>query len=154
MICGCSIGSLGWELEEAGVQNVTLKTATFTGTQNGLRIKTWTRRSNGFVKDVFEQVTMVNVKNPILIDQNYCPSNENCPDGEVSEVKISNVVYDDVHGTSATQVAVKLDCSKTSPCSGISLKDVNLVYKGQPANSSCSNAAGTAYGLPQPTSCL
>ncbi|XP_071698489.1 polygalacturonase-like [Rutidosis leptorrhynchoides] len=152
---GISIGSLGWELEEAGVQNVTVKTATFVGTQNGVRIKTWARRSNGFVKDVvFEQVTMVNVKTPILIDQNYCPSNENCPEGQVSEVKISNVLYDDIHGTSATQVAVKLDCSTKSPCSGISLQNIKLVYNGQPANSSCSNAVATAYGSPQPTSCM
>ncbi|KAK9949702.1 hypothetical protein M0R45_005219 [Rubus argutus] len=34
----CRIGSLGKEQEEDGVQNLTVKTVTFTGTQNGLRI--------------------------------------------------------------------------------------------------------------------
>ncbi|XP_071698612.1 polygalacturonase-like [Rutidosis leptorrhynchoides] len=151
---GISIGSLGSALEEAGVQNVTVKTATFTGTQNGVRIKTWAKPSNGFVKDVvFEQVTMVNVKNPIIIDQYYCPGSKNCPKGEVAEVKISNVLYDDIHGTSATQVAVKLNCSTISPCSGISFENINLVYKGQPAISSCTNAA-TASGSLQSTSCM
>nr|GEX30332.1 polygalacturonase-like [Tanacetum cinerariifolium] len=82
-----SIGSLGWELQEAGVQNITVKTTTFVG------------------------------------------------------VKISNVVYEDVHGTSATQVAVKFDCNNGSPCNEIRLKDVNLVYAGKPAVSSCSHAA-------------
>ncbi|KAI3823146.1 hypothetical protein L1987_04578 [Smallanthus sonchifolius] len=98
---GISIGSLGWELEEPGVQNVTVKTTTFIGTQNGLRIKTWARNSNGFVKDVvFKDATMMKVKYPIIIDGNYCPDNENCP-SQVSGVKINNVVYEDVHGTSA-----------------------------------------------------
>ena len=141
-------------MQEAGVQNITVKTTTFVGTQNGVRIKAWARRSNGFVKNiVFKQVTMVNVQYPIIIDGNYCPHNQNCPN-DISGVKISDVVYEDVHGTSATQVAVKFDCSKGSPCNGIRLKDVNLVYTGKPAVSSCSYAAGTASGLLLPTSCL
>ena len=38
------------------------------------------RPSNGFVKNVvFQHIGMVNVQNPIVIDQNYCPSQENCP---------------------------------------------------------------------------
>lgn len=76
----CSIGSLGWKLQESGVQNVTIKTVTFTGTTNGVRVKTWARPSNGFVRDVlFQHIVMVNVKNPIIIDQNYCPNHESCP---------------------------------------------------------------------------
>ena len=76
----CSIGSLGQNLQEDGVQNVTVKTITFTGTQNGVRIKTWAKPSNGFVRGVlFQHATMVNVQNPIIIDQNYCPDNKNCP---------------------------------------------------------------------------
>ncbi|KAJ0606108.1 putative endo-polygalacturonase [Helianthus annuus] len=151
---GISIGSLGWELNEPGVQNVTVKTTTFVGTTNGLRIKAWARSSNGFVNGVyFKGATMMNVKFPIIIDGNYCPNNNNCPN-EASGVKISNVMYENVHGTSATRVAVKFDCSKGNPCSGIVLKDVDLKFGGQPANSSCSYAAGTASGLLQPTSCL
>lgn len=98
------------------------------GTQNGVRIKAWARRSNGFVKDVvFQHSTMVKVQNPIIIDANYCPNNENCPN-QISGVKISNVMYEDVHGTSATRVAVKFDCRKGKPCTEIRLKDVNLKY--------------------------
>ena len=67
-------------MREPGVQNVTVKTVTFTGAQNGARIKTWGRPSNGFVRGVlFQHIDMVNVKNPILIDQNYCPNNKGCP---------------------------------------------------------------------------
>ncbi|KAJ0800845.1 putative endo-polygalacturonase [Helianthus annuus] len=104
-------------------KNVTVKSTTFIGTQN-VRIKTWARQSNRFVKNViFQHSTMVNLQNPIIIDANYCPNNGNCPK-QVSVVKISHVVYEDVHRTSATRVAVKFDCSKAKPCSGIRLKDV------------------------------
>jgi len=62
------------------VQNVTVKSATFTGTENGVRIKSWARPSNGFVRNViFQHLTMVNAQNPIIIDQKYCPDNKGCP---------------------------------------------------------------------------
>ncbi|GAV67145.1 Glyco_hydro_28 domain-containing protein [Cephalotus follicularis] len=151
---GISIGSLGWDLEEEGVQNVTVKTVTFTGTQNGVRIKSWARPSNSFAKNIlFQDAVMVNVQNPIVINQHYCPDNKSCPD-QVSGVRVSDVTYQDIHGTSATEVAVKFDCSKEYPCSGIILEDVKLTYNSQPAEASCSNAGGTASGLVQPTSCL
>ncbi|THG21637.1 polygalacturonase-like [Camellia sinensis] len=151
---GISIGSLGKDSQESGVQNVTVKTVTFTGTQNGLRIKTWAKPSDGFVRGVlFQHATMVNVQNPIIIDQNYCPGNTNCPN-QVSGVKISGVTYQDIHGTSATEVAVNFDCSKQHRCSKIILKDVHLTHMNQPALASCVNAEGTSCGSVQPTSCL
>ncbi|KAL9432100.1 hypothetical protein AB3S75_027169 [Citrus x aurantiifolia] len=96
---------------------------------------------------------MNNVDNPIIIDQNYCPDNENCP-GQASGVKISDVIYQDIHGTSATEVGVKLDCSSRNPCTGISLEDVKLSYNNQPAEASCTNADGSASGVVLPNSCL
>ncbi|KAK9288957.1 hypothetical protein L1049_017428 [Liquidambar formosana] len=72
----------------------------------------------------------------------------------VSGVKISDVTYQDIHGTSATEVAVKFDCSSKNPCSGITLQDVKLTYLNQPADASCVNAEGMASGLVEPTSCL
>ncbi|KAL6225261.1 hypothetical protein ACLB2K_004112 [Fragaria x ananassa] len=151
---GISIGSLGKEQEEVGVQNVTVKTVTFTGTQNGVRIKSWGRPSTGFARNIlFQHAVMVNVKNPIVIDQNYCPDEKGCP-GQESGVQISNVMYQDIHGTSATEVAVKFDCSSKYPCNKITLDDVKLTYKNQDAEASCSHADGTAEGTVQPTSCL
>ncbi|KAK6930418.1 Glycoside hydrolase, family 28 [Dillenia turbinata] len=151
---GISIGSLGKDLQEPGVQNVTVKTVTFTGTQNGVRIKSWGRPSRGFVKGaLFQHCVMVNVQNPIVIDQNYCPGEEHCPD-QASGVKISDVTYQDIHGTSATEVAVKFDCSSKNPCSGIVLEDVKLTYQDKAAESSCANADGSASGFVIPSSCL
>ncbi|KAK1267465.1 hypothetical protein QJS04_geneDACA015579 [Acorus gramineus] len=151
---GISIGSLGKDMQEPGVQNVTVTGATFSGTQNGVRIKTWGRPSLGFVKGVrFEHIVMQNVQNPIVITQNYCPTQKNCP-GQNSGVKISDVTYNDVQGTSATPVAVNFDCSPSNPCRGIKLQNIKLTYDNKQAQSSCTHAAGTTAGFVVPESCL
>jgi len=72
-----SIGSLGKESEESGVENVTVTGAAFVGTENGLRIKTWARAKveGAYVRGVvFEHALMHDVRNPIIIDQSYCPN--------------------------------------------------------------------------------
>nr|BAC87792.1 putative polygalacturonase [Daucus carota] len=150
---GISIGSLGWELQEPGVQNVTVKSVTFTGTENGVRIKTWARPTKGFVKDVlFQHIQMVDVQNPVIIDQNYCPGEKNCPH-QVSDIKISGVTYQDIHGTSATEVGVKLECSKASPC-GVKLEDVELTYKSKPVEAVCTNVGGKLLASSDNQRCL
>jgi len=59
---------------------VTLTNAIFSASDNGVRIKTWARQSNGFVRNVvFQNIVMIEVENPIIIDQNYCPNNQGCP---------------------------------------------------------------------------
>ncbi|KAM7277769.1 hypothetical protein ACFE04_004903 [Oxalis oulophora] len=151
---GISIGSLGKDAQEAGVENVTVKTVTFTDTENGVRIKSWGRPSTGFAKNInFQNIIVNNVHNPIVIDQNYCPGEKNCP-GQASGVKISDVTYEDIHGTSATEIAVRFACSEKYPCSGIKLEDVKLTYNNEAAESSCENAGGSVSGVVQPTSCL
>ncbi|CAI0470478.1 unnamed protein product [Linum tenue] len=151
---GISIGSLGKNVNEPGVQNVTVKSTTFTGTTNGLRIKSWGKPSNGFARNIlFQHATMNNVQNPIFIDQRYCPRVlRRCM--QASGVRVSDVTYQDIHGTSATQVAVNFDCSKRNPCKGIRLDNVRLTYNSKPAVASCANADGTTIGLVQPGSCL
>ncbi|KMT15563.1 hypothetical protein BVRB_3g059140 [Beta vulgaris subsp. vulgaris] len=151
---GISIGSLGKDLHEAGVQNVTVKTATFTNTQNGVRIKSWGRPSSGFVRNVnFQHLTMVNAQNPIIIDQKYCPNHKGCP-GQASGVRINDVTYKDIRGSSATPIAVNFDCSSKNHCSGIKMEDINLTYNNKSASSSCTNTAGSTFGVVQPKSCL
>ncbi|XP_073116247.1 polygalacturonase-like [Elaeis guineensis] len=151
---GISIGSLGGTPQEDGVQNITVKSVVFTGTQNGVRIKTWGKPYTGFVKGVrFQHVTMQNVQNPVVIDQNYCPDNKNCP-GQSSGIQISEVTFSDIHGSSATQVAVKFDCSPSNPCSGIVLQNINLNYLNNQAQSYCRNVHGSTSGFVIPPSCL
>ncbi|XP_047342039.1 polygalacturonase-like [Impatiens glandulifera] len=141
---GISIGSLGRELNEDGVQNVTVNTATFVGTQNGVRIKSWEKQSSGFVKDVlFQHVTMFNVLNPIIIDQHYCNGKYNCP-RLGSGIKVSDVTYNDIHGTSASELGVNFDCNKNKPCSGITLKGVDMKFGSgkTPVKFECLNVVG------------
>ncbi|KAL9258331.1 Polygalacturonase-like protein [Drosera capensis] len=134
---GISIGSLGKDLKEPGVQNVTVTLTTFTGTENGVRIKTWGRPSNGFVRSVrFQHITVTNVQNPI-----------------VSGVRISDVTYQDIHGTSATEVAMRFDCSSKNPCSRISLQDIKLTYKNKPSLASCAHAVVSKHGYVEPARC-
>ncbi|KAL2336107.1 hypothetical protein Fmac_010553 [Flemingia macrophylla] len=143
---GVSIGSLGKEMEEKGVENVTLTNAIFSGSDNGVRIKTWARPSNGFVRNVrFQNIIMDKVENPIIIDQNYCPNNQGCP-GQTSGIKISQITYSNIKGSSATPEAVTFDCSPSNPCQGIKLQDINLSYNNKSATSSCKNIVGTSSG--------
>jgi polygalacturonase len=65
---------------------VTVEAAALTGTQNGLRIKTWGKPNRGSVTGVvFSRVTMRGVHNPIVVDQNYCPGHDQCP-GKVRQI--------------------------------------------------------------------
>ncbi|KAA0038874.1 hypothetical protein IC582_021214 [Cucumis melo] len=151
---GVSIGSLGKELKEAGVQNITLKNAIFSGSDNGIRIKTWARPSKGFVRNiVFDNLIMNNVENPIVIDQHYCPDNKGCP-RQNSGVQISKVTYRNIRGTSATLEAVSFDCSITNPCTDIKLQDIKLLYKNKAATSYCKNVRGSSTGILMPRSCM
>ncbi|KAL1191232.1 Polygalacturonase [Cardamine amara subsp. amara] len=151
---GISIGSLGDYANEEGVQNITVTSSVFTKTQNGVRIKTWARPSNGFVKNVvFRNLIMRNVGNPLIIDQNYCPNGNGCP-RQSSGVKISGVTFANIKGTSSTPIAMTLDCSGSNHCTGIRLQDIKLTYMRRSSASSCRNAHGRASGVMVPRNCM
>ncbi|KAF1863730.1 hypothetical protein Lal_00030820 [Lupinus albus] len=80
--------------------NVTLK-----NTQNGVRIKSWPSTPHATtVTDMrFEDITMA-----------------------PSKVKISNVSFKNINGTSATKEGVILICSKSIPCEGVELNEIKL----------------------------
>ncbi|XP_038905664.1 polygalacturonase-like [Benincasa hispida] len=136
---GISIGSLGAGNSEAEVSNIRVNRALISGTSNGVRIKTW-QGGSGYAKNImFQNVVMKNVSNPIIIDQNYCDKKESCPE-QNSAVKVSNVVYKNIRGTSASDDAIKFDCSKSFPCQEISLLGVHIVGQGdEVATASCEN---------------
>ncbi|KAJ9536168.1 hypothetical protein OSB04_un000648 [Centaurea solstitialis] len=141
---GISIGSLGKYANEKPVQGIWVKNCTITGTSNGVRIKTWRNSPPGTATDIhFDDIIMNNVGNPILIDQEYCASRNCKKAGAPSKVKIWNVSFKKIRGTSATKVALKIACSQGIPCDNIEVSDINLTYKGAKeggaAISECSN---------------
>ncbi|GJR08954.1 exopolygalacturonase-like protein [Tanacetum coccineum] len=153
---GFSIGSLGKYDKEQPVSRITIRDSSLKRTQNGLRIKTWAPSTPTLASDIiFDNIVMYNVNNPIFIDQQYCPHNL-CNSRAQSNVQIRNVTFSEVRGTSSSQLAVKLQCSKNVPCEDIKLKNINLAYHGPegPVASSCVNAGGRSYGFQLPSGCL
>lgn len=80
-----SIGSLGKVEEELEVKDIQVKNVSMVGTENGVRIKTWPDRYAVNASNItFSDISMQNVKNPIVIDQEYQCS---------SKCKVSLFVY-------------------------------------------------------------
>ncbi|KAM2234481.1 hypothetical protein PS1_012949 [Malus domestica] len=143
---GISVGSLGRYPNEEPVVGIRVRNCTLTNTSNGVRIKTWPASpSDGIASDMhFEDITVINVSNPILIDQQYCPWNQ-CKQNVPSKVKISNVSFKNIKGSSATPFAIQIVCSKGLPCENVELSDIDLTYSGNKGTitSQCSNVKPT-----------
>ncbi|GJN22932.1 hypothetical protein PR202_gb10541 [Eleusine coracana subsp. coracana] len=109
---------------------------------------------SGYAKDItFQNIIMDNVKNPIIVDQNYCDKAKPCK-AQGSAVEVSNVVFKNIRGTTITKEAIKLTCSKNVPCHDITLQNIDLKMEGGKgaAESICQNAKWRKSGtvLPQP----
>ncbi|KAG8634146.1 hypothetical protein MANES_17G015161v8 [Manihot esculenta] len=152
---GISIGSLGKYEKEEPVSGIYVKNWTIYDNDNGVRIKTWPALHGGSVSNVqFEDIVMQNVSNPIIIDQMYCPHNE-CNRKMPSKVKISDVIFKNIRGSSRTPTAVQLTCSSSVPCKNVELSNVNLQYTGSkgPAKSICTNVKPKIIGKLIPRGC-
>ncbi|KAL6210458.1 hypothetical protein ACLB2K_015690 [Fragaria x ananassa] len=155
---GISIGSLGKYPDEQPVVGITVKNCTLTGTTNGARIKTWPDSpAEGVAKDIlYQDIIMVNVKNPILINQNYCDKGKTCKQMVPSKVQISDVRFKNIRGSSLSPVAVKLDCSQSMPCQNVELSDIDLAYSGDEKDeitSECSNVRPRITGVTKSLAC-
>ncbi|KAE8651530.1 hypothetical protein Csa_019326 [Cucumis sativus] len=74
-----------------------------------------------------------------------------------SGVHIANVSIKNLFGTSMSNVAINLNCSRSVACTGsILLKSIQLqsVNSGQKVTSGCIIAHGFAFGVVQPKPCL
>ncbi|KAF5473292.1 hypothetical protein F2P56_009914 [Juglans regia] len=132
---GISIGSLGSGNSEAHVSEIFVDQAKLSGTTNGVRIKTWQGGSGSASNIKFQNVEMHNVTNPIIIDQNYCDQDQACEE----------------QGTSASDVAIKFDCSKSFPCRGVLLRNINLEGGGgKIAKALCRNVKLADKGIVSP----
>ncbi|KAL2340966.1 hypothetical protein Fmac_008906 [Flemingia macrophylla] len=135
---GISIGSLGKYEDEPEVKDIRVKNCTLVGTTNGIRIKTWPEMYPSSASDIsFSDIVMENVKNPIVIDQEY-QCFPNCKK-KPSLVKIRDVGFRNIRGTTVSPIAVDLRCSKQFPCQNVKLININLNLGPKPAGSRCAN---------------
>ncbi|KAK9140117.1 hypothetical protein Scep_009798 [Stephania cephalantha] len=71
-----TIESLGEGGAYDTVEKVNVKNCNLTGTQHGVRIKTW-QGGSGYARSItFEDISFNSVKNPIIIDQYYTDNND------------------------------------------------------------------------------
>ncbi|KAK3184484.1 hypothetical protein Dsin_031770 [Dipteronia sinensis] len=87
-----------------------------------------------------------------------CGKNSYCKNLPIlpSQVKINDVSFKNIRGTSATPVAVKLACSSGFPCQGVEIADIDLTYTGKEAAaavSQCSNVEPNISGKMNPPAC-
>ncbi|KAJ9686855.1 hypothetical protein PVL29_015626 [Vitis rotundifolia] len=152
---GISVGSLGLYANEAPVIGITVRNCTISETTNGVRVKTWPSSPHGTATEMhFRDIVMNNVSNPIIIDQEYCPHNQ-CKLQVPSRVKLSNISFKNIRGTTPTELAVTLICSKGAPCQQVELGNIDLKYTGPGgiALSQCKNVQPTLWGTQQPKTC-
>ncbi|CAA7025813.1 unnamed protein product [Microthlaspi erraticum] len=155
---GISVGSLGKHSGEKNVEGLTVKNSVFNGSTIGLRIKTWAK-SNSTINVsnfLYDNIQMINVGNPIVIDQQYCPDGLcDSPGIYASHIQIKDVTYHKIWGTSTKREALKMQCSKLVPCQGIVLSDINLSYTGRDGlvTALCENVGGSVVGKNVPDNC-
>ncbi|KAI8544344.1 hypothetical protein RHMOL_Rhmol08G0289300 [Rhododendron molle] len=151
---GISIGSLGKRNSSVQIHDVVVDGAFLSNTENGVRIKTW-QGGSGFATNIaFQNVWMENVSNPIIIDQYYCDSPVTCQNQSLA-VKVEDISFVGIKGTSATEEAIKFACSETFPCERLYLEDIQLVsYSGDSTTSFCWEAQGSCSGLVYPPPCF
>ncbi|CAL5186734.1 unnamed protein product [Lathyrus oleraceus] len=137
---GISVGSLGKLTTEENVAGLIVKNYTLTKTENGVRIKTWPDVPGKItITDMhFEDITMVDVMNPIIIHQEYCPWNK-CSKKNPSQIKIGKVIFKNIKGTSVTAEGVTIICSSGVPCEGVEFNNVDLTFNGAQARAKCSH---------------
>ncbi|KAK8962815.1 Exopolygalacturonase [Platanthera guangdongensis] len=158
---GIRVGSLGKYEGEGDVTGILIRDSTITRAANGVRIKTWQNSpSPSMVSNVtFDNIIMNRVANPIIIDQEHCPYSK-CDSSGPSRVRLSEITFKNIRGTSVNSDAVTLHCSPETPCSNVILEDVNLkYYTGEISDSrmtltsSCLNVKPTFRRTHEPPPC-
>lgn len=111
------------------VDNVLFEDITAVYSSNAAWIKTYP--GQGHVRNVtFRNVVVKDVNQPIYVTP-CIYSYKNC---DSSHLKISDITWENVTGTSAYNVAAAIYCSKSTPCTGLKFKNIDIkpIRGGQP----------------------
>ncbi|XP_057967156.1 probable polygalacturonase At1g80170 isoform X2 [Malania oleifera] len=151
---GISVGSMGKANAWDEIHDLTVDGVSLLNTENGVRVKTW-QGGQGYASNIiFQNVFMENVSRPIIIDQYYCDSSLPCAN-QTAAVKLSDILFKNITGTSPTEKAIVFSCSDSIPCEGITLEDIMLESStGHSLKSSCWQAYGWTKGVVQPPPCF
>ena len=119
---GISIGSG----TTVGIHNMLVRHCTFTGTDNGIRIKSM-RGAGGPVENVrYTDIQMKHVTNAIVLDLNYVDNNRPDYKGETGKIpSIHNILIDHV-SIESSKNAGQIVGLPESPITGITLQDVTI----------------------------
>ncbi|KAM0932384.1 putative galacturonan 1,4-alpha-galacturonidase [Dioscorea sansibarensis] len=137
----------GIRCEKSRCEDCTLK-----GTDNGVRIKSWENSPSvsNVVNMTFDNIIMDElkiqsslIKHTVLITSAILR--------RPSRVRISDVSFKNIRGTSMSPVAVLLDCSRGVPCQNVKMQDVHLNYVGgragvQTTSATCNNVKASYSG--------
>nr|ABV25004.1 polygalacturonase 7 [Oncidium hybrid cultivar] len=110
-------------ITKACVSNITVQDVNMYGTMTGVRIKTWQGGSGSVQSIRFSNIRVSEVQTPIVIDQFYC-DRSSCKN-QTAAVALSSIAYESIKGT-YTVKPVHLACSDGTPCSDISLTEIEL----------------------------
>lgn len=74
---------------------------------------------------------------------------------KASTIKLVDISFRKIRGTSGNKDAVKLLCSKAHPCANVEIGDINIEYKGAdgPPTFVCSNVTPKLVGTQNPKAC-
>lgn len=117
------------------VENVLFEDITAIHSSNAAWIKTYP--GQGYVRNItFRNIKFQDVNQPIYVSP-CIYSYRNC---DSSRLKISDVTWENITGTSRYNVAAGIYCSKAAPCTGLRFRNINIKPKdGGTAKILCSN---------------
>ncbi|PNX86279.1 polygalacturonase/glycoside hydrolase family protein, partial [Trifolium pratense] len=105
---------------------------------------------SGYARKItYKNITLVGVKNPVIIDQQY-----NALQAIGKGVKISDVTFRNFRGTAKNKKAIELNCGSIG-CTNIVLEEINIFgLNGERTSSSCKNAHVTSSSCNPTVTCI
>ena len=156
---GLGVSVLGNTGKEEPVKGVTVRNCTFSRTEGAIRIQSSVASNANIAISnlVFEDIIFDYLQNmAIILDQEHCPSRQ-CRRPNPSKVKVSNVSFKNIKGTSVDPRIVILECG-TAPgaCKDIRFSDMRVLVVGHDfleTQFRCKNVKPAVSGKVDPAAC-